>query len=256
MTTVSSVCMPPRRDLLLRVAADREHVAPEHRPRRRLTPPWLDERYDDQSRVVDPPESASSTATTATVAAATMTMRWLTAHGAGTEQLRSSGTASICSSSPPRREVMITTAASTQPAGGVRVEVISRARRSCRRSRSRSRCHRGCTTGAPPTRAGRRARRRRTTGRRTRRTAIPEAGRSQGPSPPRRRRPVPFQPCWTFITAMSADATPLTAPTDRSISPSSSTNTTPTEMSPVAARSAASGRRGPPPTGTVVRRWT
>ena len=33
---------------------------------------------------------------------------------------------------------------------------------------------------------------------------------------------------------MSADVTPLTAPTDRSISPRSSTYTTPTEMSPVA----------------------
>ena len=43
-----------------------------------------------------------------------------------------------------------------------------------------------------------------------------------------------FHPCWTFKTAMSADVTPLTAPTDRSISPRSSTNTTPTEMSPVA----------------------
>ena len=43
-----------------------------------------------------------------------------------------------------------------------------------------------------------------------------------------------FQPCFTLSTAITAAARPLTAPTDRSISPSSSTYTTPTEIRPTA----------------------
>jgi len=39
----------------------------------------------------------------------------------------------------------------------------------------------------------------------------------------------------TLSTAVTAAARPLTAPTDRSISPSSSTSTTPTEIVPMAA---------------------
>ena len=42
------------------------------------------------------------------------------------------------------------------------------------------------------------------------------------------------QPCFTFSTAMIAAHRPLTAPTDRSISPSSSTSTMPIETSPTA----------------------
>ncbi len=42
----------------------------------------------------------------------------------------------------------------------------------------------------------------------------------------------PDQPWLTLSTAMQAAATPLTTPTDRSISPSSSTSTTPTAMMP------------------------
>ena len=42
------------------------------------------------------------------------------------------------------------------------------------------------------------------------------------------------QPCLTLSTAITAAARPLTAPTERSISPSSSTYTTPTEIRPTA----------------------
>ena len=42
------------------------------------------------------------------------------------------------------------------------------------------------------------------------------------------------QPCLTLSTAMIAAHRPLTAPTERSISPSSSTSTTPIEISPTA----------------------
>src|SRR5215211_3575149 len=42
------------------------------------------------------------------------------------------------------------------------------------------------------------------------------------------------QPCFTVSTAITAAHRPLTAPTERSISPSSSTSTTPTEISPTA----------------------
>ena len=42
------------------------------------------------------------------------------------------------------------------------------------------------------------------------------------------------QPCLTFSTAITAAHTPLTAPIERSISPSSSTSTTPTEIRPTA----------------------
>ena len=37
-------------------------------------------------------------------------------------------------------------------------------------------------------------------------------------------------PCWTLSTAITEAASPLTAPTERSISPSSSTRTTPIEI--------------------------
>ena len=43
-----------------------------------------------------------------------------------------------------------------------------------------------------------------------------------------------LHPCWTFSTAITAAARPLTAPTDRSISPSRRTKTTPTEIRPTA----------------------
>ena len=43
-----------------------------------------------------------------------------------------------------------------------------------------------------------------------------------------------FQPCLTLSTAMMAAHRPLTAPTDRSISPSSSTYTMPTLIRPTA----------------------
>ena len=42
-----------------------------------------------------------------------------------------------------------------------------------------------------------------------------------------------FQPCLTLSTAITPAASPLTAPTERSISPSSRTNTTPTEIVPI-----------------------
>ena len=42
------------------------------------------------------------------------------------------------------------------------------------------------------------------------------------------------QPCFTLSTAMIAAHRPLTAPTERSISPSSSTSTMPIETSPTA----------------------
>ena len=41
-----------------------------------------------------------------------------------------------------------------------------------------------------------------------------------------------FQPCLTLSTAMTAAARPLTAPTERSISPSRSTKTMPIEIRP------------------------
>ena len=44
----------------------------------------------------------------------------------------------------------------------------------------------------------------------------------------------PVQPCLVFSTAMMAAARPLTTPTERSISPSSSTSTTPVAMMPTA----------------------
>src|SRR4051812_44429807 len=44
-----------------------------------------------------------------------------------------------------------------------------------------------------------------------------------------------LQPCFTLSTAITPAASPLTAPTDRSISPSSRTSTTPTEIVPIAA---------------------
>ena len=43
------------------------------------------------------------------------------------------------------------------------------------------------------------------------------------------------QPCWTLSTAITPAARPLTAPTERSISPSSRTSTTPIEIVAVAA---------------------
>ena len=43
------------------------------------------------------------------------------------------------------------------------------------------------------------------------------------------------QPCWTESTAMTAAARPLTAPTERSISPRSRTSTTPIEIVAIAA---------------------
>ena len=51
-------------------------------------------------------------------------------------------------------------------------------------------------------------------------------------STPTRIAAQPGQPWLTVSTAMQAAATPLTIPTDRSISPSSSTSTTPTAMMP------------------------
>jgi hypothetical protein len=42
------------------------------------------------------------------------------------------------------------------------------------------------------------------------------------------------QPCWTVSTAMIPAHRPLTAPIERSISPSSRTSTTPIEMIPMA----------------------
>ncbi len=44
----------------------------------------------------------------------------------------------------------------------------------------------------------------------------------------------PTQSCLVFSTAMTAAARPPTTPTERSISPSSSTSTTPTAMMPTA----------------------
>ena len=43
------------------------------------------------------------------------------------------------------------------------------------------------------------------------------------------------QPCWTLSTAITPAARPLTAPTERSISPSSRTSTTPIEIVAIAA---------------------
>jgi hypothetical protein len=44
-----------------------------------------------------------------------------------------------------------------------------------------------------------------------------------------------LQPFFTVSTAITPAASPLTAPTERSISPSSRTSTTPTEIVPTAA---------------------
>ena len=77
-----------------------------------------------------------------------------------------------------------------------------------------------------------------TTNEGTRKRVIQTPWRSPMPAPARTPTPTaraPGRPALTLSTAMTAAQSPLTAPTDRSISPSSRTSTTPTEIVPMAA---------------------